>query len=63
MTTAKIISGRMRSPDTGVGADAAAVAAPGGGGGEIEGRKGGSDPMYTSYTHYWKATLGKVGFM
>ena len=22
------------------------------------GRRGGSEPMYTSYTHYWKTTLG-----
>jgi RNA exonuclease NGL2 len=25
-----------------------------------EGRRGRSDPMYTSYTHFWKATLGTL---
>lgn len=25
---------------------------------ELKGRKGGNEPLWTSYTFYWKATLG-----
>ena len=25
---------------------------------QLEGKKGGNEPVYTSYTHFWKSTLG-----
>lgn len=28
----------------------------------LEGRRGAREPMYTSYTHYWKVTLGRRCF-
>jgi len=31
---------------------------------KLEGRKGGNEPIFTSYTHFWKSTLGQsaLGF-
>jgi RNA exonuclease NGL2 len=27
---------------------------------QLDGRKGGNEPKFTSYTHFWKNTLGQL---